>query len=313
VRSDGGMGCRLALVAVLLVVAACTDEAAPAADPTTTTTCAPRVDRLDVAYVEGGDPQRRLDLYQPPGAGCAAVPVVMWVHGGAWRAGDKTNAIEPKVRLWTEAGWAVASVDYRLTDVRTPERERVMAPSHNEDVAAAVAWLATESAGLGLDPERVALLGYSAGAGIAAAVTSDPAYLAEHDLGPSAVACAAPLDTEAFDITEVVESGGPAAELYRSVFGDEPAIWEALSPLTHVGEAPIPDLFLVRRGAPSRRTQVDAFADAARQAGTDVTVVDLPGFTHEQVNKRIGDPDDDVLTPALQAFLTECLAPSAAG
>ena len=36
--------------------------------------------------------------------------------------------------------------------------------------------------------------------------------------------------------------------------------------------------------------------------------MDLPGFTHEDVNKRIGDPTDDVLTPALQAFLTECLA-----
>ena len=43
-------------------------------------------------------------------------------------------------------------------------------------------------------------------------------------------------------------------------------------------------------------------------ADGDVTVVDLPGFTHEDVNKHIGDPTDDVLTPALQAFLADCLA-----
>jgi arylformamidase len=302
------MGGRLVLVTMLLVVAACTDEAARAPDATTTTTCAPRVDQLDVAYVEHGDPQQRLDLYQPPDAGCSPVPIVVWVHGGAWRVGDKANAIESKVRLWNEAGWAVASVNYRLTDGRTPASERVLAPSHNEDVAAAVAWLATEGAALGLDVERVALLGHSAGAGIAAAVTTDPTYLAEHDLTPAAIACTAPLDTEAFDIAAVIESGGTAAALYRSVFGDDLATWEALSPLTHVGEAPAPDLFLVRRGTATRRAQVDVFADAAREAGTEVTVVDLPSFSHEDVNKRIGDPDDDVLTPALQAFLADCLS-----
>ncbi len=63
----------------------------------------------------------------------------------------------------------------------------------------------------------------------------------------------------------------------------------------------------MRRGTPARRAQVDGFAEAARTAGAEVTVVDLPGFSHEDVNRRIGEPDDDVLTPALQAFLTECL------
>jgi acetyl esterase/lipase len=216
--------------------------------------------------------------------------------------------MEAKVRQWTDAGWAVASLNYRLTDAQVPPSERLMAPSHNEDVAAALAWLGSESDVLGIDPARVALVGHSAGAGITAAVAADPTYLGVHDLDPSAIACAAPLDTEGFDVGSVVEGGGPPATLYRTVFGDDPATWRELSPLTHLGDGPVPDLFLVRRGTASRQAQVDAFADAARVAGAEVTVVDLPGFSHEDVNKRIGEPADDLLTPALQTFLADCLA-----
>jgi acetyl esterase/lipase len=236
------------------------------------------------------------------------VPLVVWVHGGGWRTGDKANAMDPKVRLWNDAGWAVASVNYRLTDVRAPAADRVMAPTHNEDVAAALAWLVAHGTQLGIDSDRIALVGHSAGAGITAAVAADPTYLAAHEVEPSALACAVPLDTEGFDIEAVVAGGGPLAALYRSVFGTDPARWRELSPLTHVGDAPVPDLFLVRRGAADRRAQVDAFADAARRAGAEVTVIDLPGFSHADVNRRIGDPTDTDLTPALQQFLTGCLS-----
>ena len=59
-----------------------------------------------------------------------------------------------------------------------------------------------------------------------------------------------------------------------------------------------------------RRAQVSAYVAAIRDAGGEVTVKDLPGFTHEDVNVRIGDSDDDVLSPALMEFLTGCFAAS---
>lgn len=306
------MVCRALLVAVL-VLGACTDDpATPAADATTTSgPCPTRADASDVAYVDDGDPLQRLDLYLPADTGCDAVPLVVWVHGGGWSVGDKRHGIGPKVRLWNDAGWAVASVNYRLTDASVPAEERVVAPAHNEDVAAALAWLVAGSAGLGIDPDRIALLGHSAGAAIAAAVTVDPAYLAAHDVDPSVIACSAPLDTEGFDIAAAVAQGGQLAALYRSTFGTDPAAWEELSPLHHVGDAPVPDLFLVHRGTPTRRGFVDSFAAAAEQAGADTTVVDLPTFSHSDVNDRIGDPTDDQLTPALEKFLSGCLEPDA--
>jgi len=307
---------RAVLIALAALLTACSSEAAsPAAEPddgraTTDTTCPARVNQADVPYIEGGDPQQRLDLYLPPDSGCSPVPLVVWVHGGGWRAGDKGNAMDAKVELWTGAGWAVASVNYRLTDLAVPAAERVVAPTHNEDVAAALAWLVAEAPELGIDAGRIAALGHSAGAGIVAAVTADPTYLGAHDLEPTAIACSAPLDTEGFDITSVIEGGDQAAQLYQAVFGTDPARWAELSPLSHLGEAPVPDLFLVTRGSPDRRAQVDAFATEADEAGGEVTVVDLPSFSHADVNRRIGDPTDDELTPALQEFLTGCLSPA---
>ncbi|MGK2949649.1 MAG: alpha/beta hydrolase fold domain-containing protein [Acidimicrobiales bacterium] len=311
------MACRRLGAIVLLLLAACSSDGGEASTTTTTSTTtssatvAPSTcpDRVDLSYGDAGDPQRRLDLFRPAGVGCQPVPVVVWVHGGGWQAGDKANQIDPKVALWNNAGWAVASVNYRLTDLAVPEPERVLAPDHNEDVAAAVAFLVAEADALGIDADRLALLGHSAGAGIVAALATDPRYLGAHDLEPSALACVAPLDTEGFDIAAVVEGGGQIATLYRSVFGEDPAGWDELSPLTHVGEAAVPDLFLVARGTPERRAQVAAFAGAVEGAGGAVTVVDVSGYSHGDVNRRIGDPTDELLTPPMQAFLASCLAP----
>lgn len=320
-RSDGGVH-RIAIsfLCSIVLVGGCSsgDRAAPATTTAVTTsgeasttsparacTAAP-TDQLDIPYVEGGDPLQALDLYLPDDAGCDPVPVVVWVHGGGWRTGDKRHAVTDKVPLWNDAGWAVVSVGYRLSDPAVPEAERVMAPAHNEDVAAAVGWLHEHAADLGIDAEHMALVGHSAGAGIVAALAADPVYLQAVDLEPRDIPCVAPLDTEAFEIAAAA-SNQLLAGIYESAFGTDPERWAELSPLTHLGEAPLPDLFLVTRGLPERRRIVQQFADAASAVGGKVTVVDLPGFSHEDVNKQIGDPSDSVLTPALQEFLTGCL------
>ena len=61
------------------------------------------------------------------------------------------------------------------------------------------------------------------------------------------------------------------------------------------------------RGSVARRDLVHRFATATEDAGADVTMVDLPAFSHEDVNRQIGNEDDQDLTPVLQDFLTECL------
>ena len=302
---------RLLAVALLATTLGCSSSPAPTTSSSTPTEHAcstPRV-KPDVAYVAGGDPLQRLDLYRPLGA-CRAVPLVVWVHGGGWSVGDKRGSITDKVALWNEAGWAVASLNYRLTDVSVPPDQRIVAPTHDEDVAAAIAFLVNHSPDLGIDAKHIALLGHSAGAAIVAALASDPAYLGAHGLAPADLTCVGPLDTEGFDVARAV-AGGDLAGVYRGAFGDDPALWHELSPLTHLGEASVPHLFLVTRGEPDRRAATADFASAARAAGAHVTVQDLPGFSHEDVNRRIGDPTDHVLTPALEQYLSGCLSTAA--
>ena len=184
----------------------------------------------DIPYASatGVDPGLlSLDVY-PPTHGCPA-PVVVWVHGGGWRAGDKSNQMAYKVPLWRDAGYTVVSVNYRLTDpAATPT---VRYPTHDDDVAAAVAWVHEHIADFGGDPDRIALLGHSAGAQIVAAsrptsATSAPMRSASTRSGASAA-----LDTEGYDVAAMASTGNP---VYRAAFGDDPATWVDASPIVHV-------------------------------------------------------------------------------
>ncbi len=107
----------------------------------------------DLVYDTVAGRELRLDLYRPPGTEGVALPLVIWVHGGGWYAGskDKTRA----AGLVPE-GFAVASVEYRLS------REALW-PAQIEDVRAAVRWLRANAGDLGVDPERFAAWGSSAG------------------------------------------------------------------------------------------------------------------------------------------------------
>ena len=88
----------------------------------------PRVSR-DIAYIEGGHEQQRLDIYLPRNPG--PHPLIVWVHGGAWRAGSKQDM--PLGGLIAQ-GFAVASVDYRLSTVAPM-------PAQMHDIKAAIRFL----------------------------------------------------------------------------------------------------------------------------------------------------------------------------
>lgn len=114
----------------------------------------------DLPYAEVGDRTLRLDLYQPTQASEQAAPVVIWVHGGAWRAGSKDSV--PVLR-WRDQGFAIASVEYRLS----PE---AAFPAQVHDIKAAIRYLRSRASDLKLDPDRFVIAGASAGGHLAALV-----------------------------------------------------------------------------------------------------------------------------------------------
>ncbi|GAA1826263.1 alpha/beta hydrolase [Agromyces salentinus] len=127
----------------------------------------------ELVFAEAGGRPLRLDLHLPaavPDAPAAPLPVIVFVHGGGWRTGTRHEFgpdVERTFERMAEAGFAVASVEYRLSD-------EAVFPAQVEDVAAAVRWVASEGPGLGLDPDRVVLWGESAGAALAALVGLSP-------------------------------------------------------------------------------------------------------------------------------------------
>jgi len=106
----------------------------------------------NLAYVTNGHERQRLDLFVPAGA-MNPLPLIIWVHGGAWRGGSKENC--PALR-YLERGYAVASINYRLS-------QHAIFPAQIEDCKAAVRWLRAHAKEHNLDPNRFAAWGSSAG------------------------------------------------------------------------------------------------------------------------------------------------------
>ncbi len=135
----------------------------------------------DVAYADVS-PVQKLDIYLPSG-GKAPYPVVIWVHGGGWQSGDKAQCRPAQAGL--PRGYAVVSVGYRLSGEAT-------FPANIHDVKAAIRWVRGNGAQYGLDPDRLALFGSSAGGHLVAlaATSAGDARLEGPEAGDPEISCA---------------------------------------------------------------------------------------------------------------------------
>ena len=118
----------------------------------------------DVEYGHVGERSLTLDIYQPQRSPDANVPLVVWIHGGAWRAGSKKDV---PVTRWLDAGFAIASVDYRLS----PEAPF---PAQVHDIKAAIRFLRANAKQYGFDARRFVIAGSSAGGHLAALTGEAP-------------------------------------------------------------------------------------------------------------------------------------------
>jgi len=302
------------VVVVALVSSACGSSTGGSSSSTTPARLACGTETtFPYASMPGVDPNLlSLDVYTPPAVdgSCTGRPLVVWVHGGGWAGGDKSEFMEHKVPLFTGAGYVFASVNYRLTDT-TLSPPSPQYPVHNDDTAASIAWLIGNAAALGVDPSRVAVLGHSAGGGITAAVATDERYLGAHGLPLDAITCAASMDGEGYDVTTGATTSPPEWQpTYTNAFGTDPAVWAEASPINHVAAGKgIPDYFIAARGIDWRLNQHIAFIAALREAGIPVTVLDSRALEHADLTTLVGDPADTIVTPALMEFLGGCFAP----
>ncbi|HYV30487.1 MAG TPA: alpha/beta hydrolase fold domain-containing protein, partial [Candidatus Binatia bacterium] len=103
----------------------------------------------DIPYTESADPRQKLDIYAPEGA--ANLPVVFWIHGGGWQAGDRTS-VQLKPKAFVEKGLVFVSTGYRLL----PNVEMI---DIFHDIAKSVHWVHDHIAQYGGDPNRLLVMG----------------------------------------------------------------------------------------------------------------------------------------------------------
>jgi acetyl esterase/lipase len=256
----------------------------------------------------------QLDLYSPRGAARGSRPVVVWVHGGGWQQGDKRNQIQRKARLFTDAGYVLASVNYRLSSVAPAtgplDPNRVKFPDHPHDVGEAIGWLHRHVARWGGDPTRMVLMGHSSGAHLASLVGVDPRYVRAYGVPRSTILGVVSLDTAAFSVVGIVS--GEGARGGWSVFGtpEENAAtgsWVRASPIRWADADDPPFLLVLQQKAKRNRVnQTRRFARALGLAGNALLQVPL---NHAGINRTLGArPDPTLETSYVTRFVRETVA-----
>ncbi|MEO8161041.1 MAG: alpha/beta hydrolase [Arenimonas sp.] len=206
----------------------------------------------------------KLDVYKPSSPAPGA-PVVVFFYGGSWTSGSR-DYYRFVGKALAERGVLVLIPDYR----KAPEHPF---PAFMQDGADAVAWAHAHAASLGGDPNRIFLMGHSAGAQIAALLATDARYLAVHQMRPTELAGVIGL-AGPYDFLPLVEpavmqalgprEGWPQTQPINFVSGDEPP-------------------FLLIQGDADTRVDpgnTPRFAASLRAHAQQVAVVTVPGVGH---------------------------------
>ena len=254
---------------------------------------------LDVEYARVDGAALYLDLLIPEGV--KNPPVVVWLHGGGWRKGSRKNC--GRTAILAERGFAVASIDYRLTGTAP-------FPAQIVDALAACRWIRANGSRFGLDTRRVGAWGSSAGAHLAALL----GLTDESDWGGKVPEGADDPVVDAvagycglYDFDRVIEDGSgmvPEKEgsIFWMFFGGSPSAHQRESflagPVNHV-KAPAPPFFLVHGTADPivPHPQGTRFDAALREAGIESTLMLIGGGGHgtgwearqAELDKKLGD------------------------
>lgn len=242
-----------------------------------------------VEHSYGSDPLQKLDFYAADAAAGEVPPLVVFVHGGGWKRGNKANATgSSKIKHFHESGYAFASINYPLVPDAKVEQQAA-------DVAASVAYLRTNAAKLGFDPNRIVLMGHSAGAHLVALVGTDPQYLRAAGLDFSAIKGVIPLDGAAYDVpSQMVEGEKIMNSTYVQAFGTDPARQKALSPYWHADGPNAPAFLILHVERKDGTAQSKLLGEALRKAGTQVEVQGFAGKGlqgHMEINRKLGEAD----------------------
>jgi triacylglycerol lipase len=252
----------------------------------------------DLSY--GPDARHKLDLFQPKEAG-AARPVIVFVHGGGFVRGDKHTEGSPfysNIGLWAvEHGMIGVTITYRLA----PEHPW---PAGPEDLARLVAWLKDNVAGHGGDPERIFLMGVSAGCVHVASYVAFPQFHGAQGSGLSG----AVLMSGIYDFASAERN-----DMQRAYFGADDSKWGQFSSLPGLVATDLPLLISISEYDPPvfEAQALKLVTALVEKNGEMPRFVRLMGHNHFTSDLHFNS-GDDILGRQIQRFVAEQSAVAAA-
>ncbi|MFC2078885.1 alpha/beta hydrolase [Candidatus Bipolaricaulota bacterium] len=235
-----------------------------------------------------------IDVYSAKGA--EAWPVLTYIpsagHGrlrGNWLAS-----------LFVPQGIVFATFDYAVDPGRVPLGSM-------EDVARAVAWIHDHAKAFGGDPQRIIIMGFSAGAHMAALLSTDERYLQQQGKSLSILSGAVILDNDVFS---PVDSSARAGQFdpWGGVAADASTAWEAVTPGSYVEPGKgIPPMLIVCSGTLTGRRGQDVFGfmELLATAGVEAQLVHAPEKSHESIFSNLDAPGDSVCEAILRFALED--------
>jgi acetyl esterase/lipase len=241
----------------------------------------------DVPY--GEDDKQRMDVYLPPQA--AGAPVLLMVHGGGWKKGDKgaSAVVQNKMVRWVPKGFILISVNYRFL----PDADPV---AQAGDVARALAAAQGKAESWGGDPGKFILMGHSAGAHLCALLTASPAKA--FDAGAKPWLGTVLLDSATYDVPKTME--GKHLRLYDEPFGKDPEYWRAASPFHQLSGKALPFLAVCSSRREDSIQQAEQFVTQATSLGVKGSLL-KQDLSHGEINEQLGL--EGAYTDAVEAFM----------
>jgi acetyl esterase/lipase len=246
-----------------------------------------------LVYSQPEESELALDFYPP--AGTTAAPLLIVIHGGSWQSGDSTQLAPLNSHLATR-GYAVAAINYRLAP-------RWIFPAARDDVRAAITFLKTRASALRIDPDRIALLGRSAGgqlALLAGYTANDPAikgvisFYAPTDMPYGYANPANPA---------VLDSRGTLAAYLGGTPESAPDAYRDASPIAFVGPQTPPTLLIHGpRDELVRYAQSTRLAERLQAESRPHLLLNLPWATHG-CDYNFSGPSGQLTTYAIEHFL----------
>lgn len=242
----------------------------------------------NISYVEDGNRNQVLDIFLPEKPSEKPLPLMIWIHGGAWMAGDQSS---PPVLYLVNKGFAVASIQYRFSS-------DAIWPAQAYDCKAAIRFLRANAAKYNFDPNHFGIGGDSAGGHLAAFIgTSGDVKEMEGDLGNTNVSSQVQAVVDWFGPTDLLVMGkqsgphsmiqhdsanSPESHLLGGPVQEKSGLAKTANPLTYIDKNDPP--FLIMHGdndqlVPLRQSII--LAEALIDAGVEVTMKTIPGAGHE--------------------------------